>query len=68
MATFVCPVVFKYNAYPPEATLYPPVVLDVRAAIPKAELLAPDVFVYYLQAGCWNGSRFEKRGNVTLLR
>ncbi|MCF8370618.1 MAG: gliding motility-associated C-terminal domain-containing protein [Bacteroidales bacterium] len=26
------------------------------------------VFVYYMKATCWDGSSFEKKGNVTLLR
>ncbi len=34
----------------------------------KGELQSPGVFVYYLNATCWDGSVFEKKGNVTLLR
>lgn len=30
--------------------------------------LAPQVFVYYLKATCFNGEEFEKKGNITLIR
>ena len=34
----------------------------------KNELLAPDVYGYYVRATCFNGDEFFKKGNVTLLR
>ncbi len=34
----------------------------------KGELQPPGVFVYHLISRCWDGTRFEKKGNVTLLR
>lgn len=30
--------------------------------------LAPQVFVYYLKATCFNGEEFEAKGNITLIR
>jgi gliding motility-associated-like protein len=34
----------------------------------KGADLAPGVFIYYLKADCWDGTLFEKRGNITLIR
>lgn len=34
----------------------------------RSKELGPDVYGYYLEVGCANGQRFEKKGNVTLLR
>jgi gliding motility-associated-like protein len=34
----------------------------------RGELATPDVYVYYLEAFCIDGQRFEKKGNITLIR
>ena len=34
----------------------------------KGKRLTPDVYGYYIQATCFNGEKFFKKGNVTLLR
>jgi gliding motility-associated-like protein len=34
----------------------------------RGEALPPGVFVYHLKAVCWDGSTYEKKGNVTLLK
>jgi gliding motility-associated-like protein len=34
----------------------------------KNELLAPDVYAFFVKAKCFNGGEFFKKGNITLLR
>ncbi len=34
----------------------------------KGERLAPDVFGYYLEVGCYNGEQYFEKGNVTIIR
>jgi gliding motility-associated-like protein len=34
----------------------------------KGEVLPPDVYGFYLQARCFNGEEYFKKGNITLLR
>ena len=34
----------------------------------QGERLTPDVYGFYLQAKCFNGQEYFKKGNVTLLR
>lgn len=34
----------------------------------RGEIATPDVYVYYLEAFCIDGQRFEKKGNITLIR
>jgi gliding motility-associated-like protein len=34
----------------------------------KGKLLPPDVYVYYVEATCYNKAEFRKKGNVTLIR
>lgn len=34
----------------------------------KGKTMQPQVFVYYLKATCFNGEKFEDKGNITLIR
>ena len=34
----------------------------------KGNLVPPGVFVYYLEIGCYNKERFNKKGNITVIR
>ena len=34
----------------------------------QGKLLAPDVYVYYVEATCYNKAEFRKKGNITLIR
>lgn len=34
----------------------------------KGKLLPPDVYVYYVEATCYNKAEYRKKGNVTLIR
>ncbi len=34
----------------------------------QGKLLAPDVYVYYVEATCYNQAEFRKKGNISLIR